>query len=62
MQFYWFQAKSLLHQPVSEEFRKEMKHNIDILGQQLNLQPPDAALFVIIIKNISITFKKQKKN
>lgn len=23
-----------------------MKHNIDVLGRSLNLQPPDAALFV----------------
>lgn len=23
-----------------------MKHNIDILGKHLNLQPPDAAIFV----------------
>lgn len=40
------QAKSLLHQQVSDDFRKEMKHNIDVLGRSLNLQPPDAALFV----------------
>lgn len=23
-----------------------MKHNVDVLGRSLNLQPPDAALFV----------------
>lgn len=40
------QAKSLLHQQVTEDFRKEMKHNIDVLGRSLNLQPPDAALFI----------------
>lgn len=40
------QAKSLLHQRVPEDFKKEMKHNIDILGKHLNIQPPDAALFV----------------
>lgn len=40
------QAKSLLHQEVSEDFKKEMKHNIDILGKFLNVQPPDAALFI----------------
>lgn len=40
------QAKSLLHHKVSEDFKKEMRHNIDILGKQLNIQPPDAALFV----------------
>lgn len=40
------QAKSLLPIEVSADFRKEMKHNIDVLGKYLNLQPPDAALFV----------------
>lgn len=40
------QAKSLLHQRVSDDFKKEMKHNIDILGKHLNIQPPDASLFV----------------
>lgn len=40
------QAKSLLHIDVSTEFRKEMAHNIDVIGKYLNLQPPDAALFV----------------
>lgn len=40
------QAKSLLHQQVSEDFKKEMKHNIDILGKFMNVQPPEAALFV----------------
>ncbi|XP_055550572.1 UDP-glucose:glycoprotein glucosyltransferase [Wyeomyia smithii] len=40
------QAKTLLSQSVSEEFKKEMKHNIDLLGRNLNLQPPDSALFL----------------
>lgn len=40
------QAKSLLHVDVATEFRKEMSHNIDVIGKYLNLQPPDAALFV----------------
>lgn len=40
------QAKSLVHQQVSEDFKREMKHNIDVLGKYLNVQPPDAALFV----------------
>lgn len=40
------QAKSLLHVEVSPDFRKEMKHNADVLGKYLNLQAPDAALFV----------------
>ncbi|XP_053694365.1 UDP-glucose:glycoprotein glucosyltransferase [Sabethes cyaneus] len=40
------QAKTLLAQSVSEEFKKEMRHNIDILGRTLNLQPPDSALFI----------------
>lgn len=40
------QAKSLLHQHVSEDFKNEMKHNIDILGKYMNVQPPEAALFV----------------
>lgn len=40
------QAKSLLAQTIPEEFRKEMKQNIEILGRNLNLQPPDSALFL----------------
>lgn len=40
------QAKHLLHIPVTEEFKNEMKHNIELFGRNLNLQPPDAALFV----------------
>lgn len=40
------QAKSLLHVRVTDAFRTEMRHNIEVLGRQLNLQPPDAALFV----------------
>ncbi|XP_063697044.1 UDP-glucose:glycoprotein glucosyltransferase [Culicoides brevitarsis] len=40
------QVKSLLHIPVTEELKNEMKHNIEVFGRNLNLQPPDAALFV----------------
>ncbi|XP_050087540.1 UDP-glucose:glycoprotein glucosyltransferase [Anopheles aquasalis] len=40
------QAKSLLSQTVSEEFKKEMRNNIEVFGRNLNLQPPDAALFL----------------
>lgn len=40
------QAKTLVHSPVSEDFKAEMKNNIDVLARNLNLQPPDAALFL----------------
>lgn len=40
------QAKTLVHTPVSEAFKEEMKNNIDVLARNLNLQPPDSALFV----------------
>lgn len=40
------QAKSLLHHKVSDDFKKEMKFNIDLLGKHLNIQPPDASLFI----------------
>lgn len=40
------QAKNLLHIPVTDEFKNEMKHNIELFGRNLNLQPPDAALFL----------------
>ena len=40
------QAKTLVHTPVSEDFKAEMKNNIDVFGRNLNLQPPDAALFI----------------
>lgn len=40
------QAKTLLHQTVSDDIRKEIKHNVNVFGRSLNLQPPDAALFV----------------
>ncbi|XP_055601750.1 UDP-glucose:glycoprotein glucosyltransferase [Uranotaenia lowii] len=40
------QAKSLLVQTVSEDFKKEMRHNIEVFGRNLNLQPPDSALFL----------------
>ncbi|XP_052863855.1 UDP-glucose:glycoprotein glucosyltransferase [Anopheles cruzii] len=40
------QAKSLLTQSVSEDFKKEMRNNVEVFGRNLNLQPPDAALFL----------------
>lgn len=40
------QAKSLLHVRVTEDFKKEVKHNTDVLGKELNFQPPDAALYI----------------
>lgn len=40
------QAKSLIHIKVSEDFKAEMKNNIEIFARNLNLQPPDAALFI----------------
>lgn len=40
------QAKTLVHSPVSEDFKAEMKNNIDVFAKNLNLQPPDAALFL----------------
>uniref|UniRef100_A0A182QRW2 UDP-glucose:glycoprotein glucosyltransferase n=1 Tax=Anopheles farauti TaxID=69004 RepID=A0A182QRW2_9DIPT len=40
------QAKSLLTQTVSEEFKQEMRHNVEVFGRNLNLQPPDSALFL----------------
>lgn len=40
------QAKTLLNVRVDEGFKEEMKHNIEVLGRNLNLQPPDGALFV----------------
>uniref|UniRef100_A0A182RZF1 UDP-glucose:glycoprotein glucosyltransferase n=1 Tax=Anopheles funestus TaxID=62324 RepID=A0A182RZF1_ANOFN len=40
------QAKSLLTQTVPEDFKKEMRHNIEVFGRNLNLQPPDSALFL----------------
>ena len=33
-------------QRVSIELKNEMKHNVEIFAKNLNLQPPDAALFV----------------
>jgi UDP-glucose:glycoprotein glucosyltransferase len=36
----------LIHTKVSEDFKAEMKNNIEIFARNLNLQPPDAALFV----------------
>lgn len=40
------QAKTLVHTPVSEDFKAEMKNNIDVFARNLNLAPPDAALFL----------------
>lgn len=40
------QAKSLLHVRVSDDFKMEMKHNTEVLGKELNFQPPDSALYV----------------
>lgn len=40
------QAKTLVYTPVSEDFKAEMKNNIDVFAKNLNLQPPDAALFL----------------
>lgn len=40
------QAKTLVHTTVSEDFKAEMKNNIDVFARNLNLQPPDAALFL----------------
>lgn len=40
------QAKTLLSVRVNNDFKDEMRHNIEIFGRSLNLQPPDAALFV----------------
>lgn len=36
----------MIHTKVTEDFKAEMKNNIDIFARNLNLQPPDAALFV----------------
>lgn len=40
------QAKTLVHTAVTEDFKAEMKNNIDVFARNLNLQPPDAALFL----------------
>lgn len=40
------QANSLLHVRVSEDFKKEMKQNTEILNKELNFQPPDASLYI----------------
>lgn len=40
------QAKTLLSVRVDQSFKDEMKHNIEVLGRNLNLQPPDGALFI----------------
>jgi UDP-glucose:glycoprotein glucosyltransferase len=40
------QAKTLVHTKVSDDFKAEMKNNIDVFARNLNLQPPDAALFL----------------
>lgn len=40
------QAKTLVHTPVSEDFKAEMKNNIEVFSRNLNLAPPDAAMFL----------------
>lgn len=40
------QARSLLNIRVSDSFKAEMKNNIEVFARNLNLQPPDAALFI----------------
>lgn len=40
------QAKTLLNIAVAEDFKEEMKHNTEVFARSLNLQPPDAALFL----------------
>ncbi|CAO1435852.1 unnamed protein product [Diamesa tonsa] len=40
------QAKTLVHTPITEDFKAEMKHNIEVFARNLNLQPPDSALFL----------------
>lgn len=40
------QANSLLHVRVSDDFKKEMKHNTDVLNKELNFQPPDASIYI----------------
>lgn len=40
------QAKTLVHTQVSEDFKAEMKNNIDVFSRNLNLSPPDSALFL----------------
>lgn len=40
------QAKHLIHISVTDDFKNEMKHNSDLFARNLNLQPPDAALFL----------------
>jgi UDP-glucose:glycoprotein glucosyltransferase len=40
------QARTLIHTKVSEDFKAEMKNNIEVFARNLNLQPPDAALFI----------------
>lgn len=40
------QAKTLVYTPVSDDFKAEMKNNIEVFARNLNLQPPDAALFL----------------
>lgn len=40
------QAKTLVHTPVSEDFKAEMKNNIEVFSRNLNLAPPDTAMFL----------------
>lgn len=39
-------AKTLLNVRVDPSFKDEMKHNVEVIGRNLNLQPPDGALFL----------------
>lgn len=40
------QARTLIHTKVSDDFKAEIKNNIEVFTRNLNLQPPDAALFI----------------
>ncbi|XP_067647958.1 UDP-glucose:glycoprotein glucosyltransferase [Eurosta solidaginis] len=40
------QARSLLNHRISDALRAEIKHNIDVFGRNLNIVPPDGALFI----------------
>lgn len=40
------QAKTLVHTPISEDFKAEMKNNIEVFSRNLNLAPPDTAMFL----------------
>ncbi|XP_013111446.1 UDP-glucose:glycoprotein glucosyltransferase [Stomoxys calcitrans] len=40
------QARALLGHKVSDQLRSEVKHNTEVFGRNLNIVPPDGALFV----------------